>query len=131
MWIEGLLFVVGIWVGAQNALAGGGSFVTLPALILSGLDARAANIASTLALYPGQMTSGWVGRRYVGGIGGLRFRTLALLSIAGGAVGAALLLLPYMAWVCFASLLNWQFIAANPGMDGVPGPQAVIRMQLP
>lgn len=45
--------------------------------------------------------------------------------------GAAMLLLPYMAWVCFASLLNWQFIAANPGMDGVAGPRAMIRMQLP
>lgn len=47
-----LLFIVAVWAGAQNALAGGGSFVTLPALILSGLDARSANIASTLALFP-------------------------------------------------------------------------------
>ena len=38
-----LLFAAGLWAGTQNALAGGGSFVTLPALILSGLDARAAN----------------------------------------------------------------------------------------
>ncbi len=111
MWIEGLLFVVGIWVGAQNALAGGGSFVTLPALILSGLDARAANIASTLALYPGQMTSGWVGRRYVGGIGGLRFRTLALLSIAGGAVGAVLLLLTPSSF--FELLVPWLVLFAT------------------
>ena len=53
----------------QNALAGGGSFVTLPTLILSGLDARAANIASTLALFPGQVTTGWVGQE-VGERGG-------------------------------------------------------------
>ena len=31
---------------------------------------------------------------------------------------AALLLLPYLAWLCFASALNYQFIAANP--DGGP-----------
>ena len=48
-----VLFIAGLWAGVQNALAGGGSFVTLPALILTGLDARAANIASTLALFPG------------------------------------------------------------------------------
>ena len=47
-----LLFVVAIFAGAQNALAGGGSFITLAVLLLSGLDARAANITSTIALFP-------------------------------------------------------------------------------
>src|SRR3954453_15357678 len=47
-----LLLLAGLWAGAQNALAGGGSFITLPALILAGLDARAANITSTVALFP-------------------------------------------------------------------------------
>jgi translocator protein len=28
---------------------------------------------------------------------------------------AAMLLLPYLAWVLFATLLNWQFLQANPG----------------
>jgi len=111
MWIELLLFVVGIWVGVQNALAGGGSFVTLPALILSGLDARAANIASTIALYPGQMLSGWVGRRSVGGIGGLSFRALSGISIVGGAVGAALLLLTPSDF--FERLVPWLVLFAT------------------
>jgi uncharacterized membrane protein YfcA len=88
-----LLFVVGVWAGVQNALAGGGSFVTLPALILSGMDARAANIASTLALFPGQVTTGLVGRSNVRGAAGLSVRTLILISLAGGVVGAGLLLL--------------------------------------
>ena len=39
-----VLFVAALWAGVQNALAGGGSFVTLPALMLTGMDARAANI---------------------------------------------------------------------------------------
>lgn len=34
---------------------------------------------------------------------------------------AGALLLPYLAWVLFASLLNWQFLAANPGADGPLG----------
>ncbi|PZU17345.1 MAG: tryptophan-rich sensory protein [Citromicrobium sp.] len=31
---------------------------------------------------------------------------------------AAWLMVPYLAWILFASVLNWQFIAANPGADG-------------
>ncbi len=88
-----LLFVAGLWAGMQNALAGGGSFVTLPALMLSGLDARAANIASTLALFPGQATTGWFGRSMVSGAQGLSFRALVAISLLGGLVGAGVLLL--------------------------------------
>src|SRR6185503_9845089 len=106
-----LLFAVAAWAGCQNALAGGGSFVTLPALIFSGLDARAANIASTLALFPGQVTTGWVGRSMVQGAGGLRFRTLVIISLAGGAVGAVLLLLTPSTF--FARLVPWLVLFAT------------------
>ena len=87
-----LLFAAAFWAGAQNALAGGGSFITLPTLMLSGLDARAANITSTIALFPGQLTTGWVGRDNVAGAGGHGFGVLVAISLAGGAVGAVLLL---------------------------------------
>ncbi|MDB5475503.1 MAG: sulfite exporter TauE/SafE family protein [Phenylobacterium sp.] len=107
----GLLFAVAVWAGVQNALAGGGSFVTLPALILSGLDARAANIASTLALFPGQVTTGWVGRKLVAGAAGLSFRTLVAISLAGGALGAGLLLLTPSTF--FARLVPWLVLFAT------------------
>ena len=58
-----LLLLAGFTAGTQNAVAGGGSFVTFPALLLCGLDARAANITSTLALFPGQLATGLAGRR--------------------------------------------------------------------
>jgi uncharacterized membrane protein YfcA len=106
-----LLFAVAVWAGAQNALAGGGSFVTLPALILSGLDARAANIASTLALFPGQVTTGWVGRKLVSGAAGLSFRELVAISLAGGAIGAILLLLTPSSF--FAHLVPWLVLFAT------------------
>lgn len=32
--------------------------------------------------------------------------------------GAALLLLPYLAWVCYAALLNYEFLRLNPDADG-------------
>jgi uncharacterized membrane protein YfcA len=66
-----LIFLAGLWAGVQNSLAGGGSFVTLPALIVSGMTPLAANITSTVALFPGQITAGYAGRRLVSGAGGL------------------------------------------------------------
>ena len=105
------LFVVGVWAGTQNALAGGGSFVTLPVLILSGLDARAANIASTLALFPGQVSTGVVGRKLVSGAAGLSFRALMAISVVGGALGALLLLLTPSSF--FAHLVPWLVLFAT------------------
>lgn len=106
-----LLFAVAVWAGIQNALAGGGSFVTLPALILSGLDARAANIASTLALFPGQLTTGWVGRSLASGAAGLSFRALIIISLAGGALGALLLLSTPPSF--FEKLVPWLVLFAT------------------
>ncbi|MDE2619182.1 MAG: tryptophan-rich sensory protein [Sphingomonadales bacterium] len=44
--------------------------------------------------------------------------------------GAGLLLAPYLAWVIFASVLNWQFIQLNPQADGAMTGGAVTRVQL-
>jgi uncharacterized membrane protein YfcA len=87
-----LLVGVALLAGMQNALAGGGSFLTFPALLLFGMGARAANITSTLALFPGQLASGWAGRSHVTGAEGLSFRLLTVISLVGGALGAVLLL---------------------------------------
>jgi uncharacterized membrane protein YfcA len=106
-----ILFVAAVWAGAQNALAGGGSFITLPALIFSGLDPRAANITSTIALFPGQTTTGLVGRKLVEGAGGLSFWALVAISLAGGAVGAGLLLATPPSF--FAKLLPWLVLFAT------------------
>jgi tryptophan-rich sensory protein len=43
---------------------------------------------------------------------------------------AALLLLPYLAWILFASLLTWQFHVANPEADGKESSGAVTRIQI-
>src|SRR6266702_1808482 len=87
-----VLFIAALWAGMQNALAGGGSFITLPSLMLTGMDARAANITSTLALFPAQLVTGATGHRHAAGAGGLRVRALMAISLAGGALGAGLLL---------------------------------------
>ena len=45
---------------------------------------------------------------------------------------ACVLLVPYLAWVLFATLLNWQFLTLNPQADGASGPVggAVVRLEL-
>ena len=87
-----LLAATALIAGIQNALAGGGSFITFPALILFGMGARAANITSTVALFPGQLATGYAGRSQVSGAVGLSFRMLVILSLIGGVLGALLLL---------------------------------------
>ena len=106
-----ILLLAAFWAGTQNALAGGGSFVTLPALMLAGMDARAANITSTIALFPGQITTSWAGRRYVAGAENLSFRALAAISLAGGVVGAMLLLLTPSSFL--ARMVPWLVLFAT------------------
>ena len=43
---------------------------------------------------------------------------------------AAALLLPYLVWICFASLLNLQLLQMNPGADGADGSGPAVRVQL-
>ncbi len=78
--------------GVQNALAGGGSFLTFPALLFAGLGPVAANVTSAVALFPGQIATGLAGRRDVAGLPRLGIRALFVISLAGGALGAVLLL---------------------------------------
>lgn len=106
-----MLLAASTWAGAQNQLAGGGSFITLPALILTGMDARAANITSTVALFPGQITGGWLGRRSVSGAEGLSFKALTVISLVGGAVGAVLLLLTPSS--AFERMVPWLVLFAT------------------
>jgi uncharacterized protein len=90
------LFVVGgagLIAGMMNALAGGGSFVTLPALIAAGVPSVNANTSSTVALFPGTLMSAWTYRDGLGPIGSVKLRSLVVVTFIGGAFGAVLLLL--------------------------------------
>ena len=107
----GVIFFAGLWAGLQNALAGGGSFITLPALIVTGMSPLAANITSTVALFPGQLTSGVSGRSLVKGLDGVSFRTLLVISLAGGALGGLLLLETPSKF--FAHLVPWLVLFAT------------------
>jgi uncharacterized protein len=75
----------------MNALAGGGTFATLPALIAAGLPANAANATSNVALLPGAGMSAWAFRDELGPVGGVPVRLLAGITFAGGLLGSLLL----------------------------------------
>lgn len=95
----------------MNALAGGGSFVTLPALIASGLPSVTANTTSAVALFPGQITSAWTYRDGLGPIGPVPMRSLVIATFVGGAIGALLLLRTPIS--TFDVILPWLMAAAT------------------
>src|SRR4051794_33462973 len=77
----------------MNALAGGGTFATLPALIALGLPANRANATSNVALLPGAGASAFEFRDELEPLGDLSVRTLSAITFAGGLIGSILLVL--------------------------------------
>jgi uncharacterized membrane protein YfcA len=75
------------------------------------MDARAANITSTVALFPAQLATGWTWRIHVAGAAGLSFTALAVISLVGGALGAVLLLVTPPRF--FALLVHWLVLFAT------------------
>ena len=106
-----LLALCGLLAGTMNAVAGGGSFVTFPFLVYAGLPAITANATSTVALFPGQMTSAWAYRDQLAGIAGVPVRVLLPVSLAGGLTGGILLLITPGA--TFDAVIPWLLLLAT------------------
>ncbi|HEX8161320.1 MAG TPA: sulfite exporter TauE/SafE family protein [Pyrinomonadaceae bacterium] len=86
-----LLLAAAFAAGVINSVAGGGTLLTFPTLIALGLDPKIANATSTVALWPA-LAGGLFGyRREMEGTRSLLWR-LGLASVAGGGVGAWLLI---------------------------------------
>lgn len=100
---------VAVLGGGVNALAGGGSLLTFPALMGVGIPALAANVTNTVALSPGYV-GGTVAQR--GDLDGQRRRALAVAIPAciGGVVGGVLLL--SAGERLFGQLVPWLILAA-------------------
>ena len=110
-----LLFCAALLGGALNAVAGGGSFICFPALLFSGVPAISANATNTVALWTGLAFSGGAFRHHLD----VRRRvliSLAVTSVAGGVIGALLLLrtpgdkfLRIIPWLMLAAVLLFIF----------------------
>jgi uncharacterized membrane protein YfcA len=95
----------------MNAAAGGGSFVSLPALVAAGVPSVEANTSSTVALFPGTVASVWAYRRDFRPLGAVSTAALAAVSLAGGLAGALLLLLTETR--TFDALVPWLLLAGT------------------
>ena len=103
------LFLAAFVGGALNAVAGGGSFIGLPALIFAGVPAVSANATNTLALWPASASSAWAYRREVTATRSW-IVSLGGASLAGGIIGGFLLLRTSDA--AFVRLLPWLLLVA-------------------
>jgi uncharacterized protein len=92
LWQIAVIFCAAYLAGVMNALAGGGTLLTFPALIWVGLDPVVANITSTVALLPGALSSFYGYRKEVSG-SRIWIKLFILPSFIGGLLGALLLLL--------------------------------------
>ncbi len=107
----------GFLAGAVNAVAGGGTLITFPALLAAGLPATLANTTSSVGLVAGYVSGSVAYRRELVGQGA-RARALVLAGVLGGSAGAALLLLTpgdsFRAIVPYLVLLACFLLAVQP-----------------
>lgn len=106
----GVIALISAVGGMVNSIAGGGTLLTFPALLGLGVPAISANATSTVALWPGSLSSMWGYRRELEGARGWAMR-LAIPSILGGIAGAALLLVTPEER--FKALVPWLVLGAT------------------
>jgi uncharacterized membrane protein YfcA len=104
-----LLAGAGFGAGAVNAIAGGGSLISFPALLAAGYAPITANVTNSIALLPGYLGGSLAYRRELA-VQRERVRALALTSVLGAAAGAALLLVSPAS--LFEAIVPWLILAA-------------------
>jgi uncharacterized protein len=112
LWLVTASFIAGV----MNAMAGGGSFISFPAMLAMGVPPIQANATNTVALWPGQLTSVAALRK------DLRKDLLPVTvaaSILGGVSGAVVLL--HTKQVTFLHLVPWLLLVASL-LFGISGP---------
>ncbi len=106
-----LLFFTAVIGGTLNAVAGGGSFFTVPTLIFTGMLPVQSNTTSTVALWPGSLASTWAYRRELVQQEPGFLILLIGTSLIGGVLGAILLL--HTSQTTFIRLLPYLLLAAT------------------
>jgi len=112
IWLVAASFIAGV----MNAMAGGGSFISFPAMLTMGILPIQANATNTVALWPGQLTSVAALR------GDLRRDLLPVIlgsSVLGGVSGALVLLRTKQ--VTFLHIVPWLLLVASL-LFGISGP---------
>jgi uncharacterized protein len=110
--------------GAMNALAGGGTFATMPTLIALGTPSTIANATSIVAVQPGAIASAWAFREGLRPLGGLSVRLLSGTTFAAGLIGSVLLVATPSS--LFDVVVPWLLLAATLAIAA--GPRAAAAL---
>ncbi|MFN9427026.1 MAG: sulfite exporter TauE/SafE family protein [Cyanobacteriota bacterium] len=102
--------LAGVAAGMVNALAGGGTLISFPALTALGLPPLIANLTNTVALTPGYLGAAWAQRRDLSGQCG-RVRWLVPAALLGGLAGGWLLLVSEER--LFTALVPWLILVGS------------------
>jgi uncharacterized membrane protein YfcA len=105
------LLLAAVIAGAINSVAGGGSFISFPALLFVGIPPVNANATNTVALWPGQPASVWAYRGELRNLPKSAIIPLTLTGIVGGIVGAWILLRTPQ--TTFMRLVPWLLLIAT------------------
>ena len=120
-----VLIGAGFAAGVLNAVAGGGTFLSFPALVWAGVPPITANATATLAALPGYLSSSWGFRHDLQSGGALPLRHLLILSALGGVIGAILLVITPAS--VFTGIVPWLLLAAT--LLFAFGPQLMERLR--
>jgi hypothetical protein len=105
------LFFAAFVAGTINSVAGGGSFISFPALLFTGMPPISANATNTAALWPGTMASTVAYRNAFTPEARRLLLPLVCLGIFGGVLGARILL--YTPQATFVRLIPWLLLGAT------------------
>ncbi|MCX7256130.1 MAG: sulfite exporter TauE/SafE family protein [Polaromonas sp.] len=123
-----LLGAGGFVAGAINAVAGGGTFFSFPALLAAGLPPVVANASNSVALWPGSLAGAWAYRRELAAY--KRYLLpMGAASLLGGIVGGLLLLAAGDAR--FSALIPWLLAFATALFAFSPQISAALKRRRP
>jgi uncharacterized protein len=105
------LFFAAFLAGTVNSVAGGGSFISFPALLFTGMAPIAANATNTAAVWPGTVASAVAYRNAFTPEARRLILPLFLVGIVGGVLGARVLLITPQS--TFLRLIPWLLLAAT------------------
>jgi uncharacterized membrane protein YfcA len=120
-----LLVAASFLAGVLNAIAGGGTFLSLPALIYVGVPPVSANATATFIALPGYVSSAWAFRHDICAEGRLGLRAIVAITAAGGLLGALLLIVT--PGEVFMWVVPWLLLAATVLFAAGPGLLRLLR----
>lgn len=111
-WSEaGLLSLAALVAGVANSIAGGGSFITFPALLFTGMPPVIANATNTVAVWPGILASTFSYRKALSRALLKSVAPLIIVTLLGSVAGAWLLL--HTPQLTFMKMVPWLLLAGT------------------